>query len=160
MKEKGKLATDDRTVWWELTYLVGLMYWSVTLQTVIPPAFNTFSTFSLLVVLVMAEMSRTTQSDIFSSSFGFFSVWKSGGRWQGSRCSCLYRWHTRGLGQILSRKIATCVIYVDEVWESYLESVYEGGLSSEQCSAMEMDGKMESRSDGGTSDGKQRLLSK
>ena len=116
MKEKGKLATDDRTVWWELTYLVGLMYWSVTLQTVIPPAFNTFSTFSLLVVLVMAEMSRTTQSDIFSSSFGFFSVWKSGGRWQGSRCSCLYRWHTRGLGQILSRKIKILMTMRCRTW--------------------------------------------
>ena len=52
------------------------MYGSVTLQTVMPPDFKIFNTFSLFVVFVIAEMSRTTHSDILcvfllsSSRFG------------------------------------------------------------------------------------------
>ena len=56
-----------------MTYLVALMYGSVTLQTVMPPDFKIFNTFSLFVVFVMAEMSRTTHSDI--ASFSFYPVY-------------------------------------------------------------------------------------
>ena len=55
-------------------------------------------------------------SQTFSFLFGFLSLWKSDGRWRGSRCRCFYRWQAWGLGQYFRPKIRILMTMRCRIW--------------------------------------------
>ena len=82
------------------------MYGSVTLQTVMPPDFKIFNTFSLFVVFVMAEMSRTTHSDIlcvFLLSSSRFGTLEADNR--ALLLRFIYTWDPQGLGYVFGKRM-------------------------------------------------------